>query len=202
VRHLALTTASTSCPYLIPPPVAAPIVEYRYSVLLSQGEHVYQLDQRDFKYGPGDIDRFLVDLSVGENAIYRVRLAFDYRYVATNAEWAAYRSAEYCLLKCFDSSLPEPSSVMSGGGLPGCADLGYYAFEYLRELLTDPAPPLSKERLGEFINANYPCSHIRAEYVDVLKGRLAGAGVPTTELEDRLAAVPACPPTSRKVGKG
>lgn len=201
VRHIVLTAASRPCPYLIPPPAAALVTEYRYKALLSTREQIYKLDDRDFKYGPGDIDRFFVHLAFADQAIYRMGLKFEYQFVGTKSQWATYRSPQYCVPACFDGSLPEASFVRVGGGLPNCEGLGDAAFEYVADLLTDPQPPLSKDGLRAFINENYPCSLIRAEYVGHLRSRMVEAGKPARAVDERIAAIPSCPSAIQAPGR-
>lgn len=69
------------CSQFREPTVGAPLVEFRYEVNLTTSDGLHVLDSREFKYGPGDVDKFLVDLHFPELGIYTIWMSFRYRYL-------------------------------------------------------------------------------------------------------------------------
>ena len=61
------------------PMVGAPLVEFRYEVYLSKSNSSKLLTTKKFKYGPGDVDKFLVDLHFPDYGIYTIWLTFKYK---------------------------------------------------------------------------------------------------------------------------
>ncbi|MGZ8284224.1 MAG: hypothetical protein ACXW27_01105 [Allosphingosinicella sp.] len=86
VDNLTLHWSYRSCPKLRPPSVGAPLVEFRYTAALTMDDGSKLLDRRTFKYGPGEIDRFLVDLEYPGNGVYSVWLSFDHRKVGETSK--------------------------------------------------------------------------------------------------------------------
>src|SRR5262249_3221524 len=62
------------CPNFRKPTVGAPLVTYRYEVNLSKAAGSKLLETREFKYGPGDVDKFLVDLKFPGDGVYTIWL--------------------------------------------------------------------------------------------------------------------------------
>jgi hypothetical protein len=59
------------CPSYEAPRFGAPLVTYRYDVDLTKSKGSKLLDDRDFKYGSGEVDRFLVDLHYPDYGDYK-----------------------------------------------------------------------------------------------------------------------------------
>jgi hypothetical protein len=196
-RSISLETSSNACPYLIPPPVAAPMIEYRYHKRISTKQSNYLLDTRDFKYGPGDIDRFFVDMRFEENAIYEIGLGFDYQLVGVSSKWNKYQSEKDCVAICYDGSLPEPESRRPMGGLPQCDSLGFFAFEYIQDLLESPPVYMSRQDLLAFIN-RYPCQEIREQYIKEITRQMNDLKSSQKDISARIAKTLPCPAGSGK----
>ena len=79
VSKLTLNWSYRKCPKLWPPTVGAPMVTYRYDVTLTAKDGAKLFEPRDFKYSPGEIDRFLIDLHYPKKGVYTTWLSFDYR---------------------------------------------------------------------------------------------------------------------------
>src|SRR5882672_4874091 len=70
----------------------APLVTYRYDVNLTTRGGSQILDSRIFKYGPGEVDQFKIDLHFPDYGIYAVWVSFNYREL-NKAEAASYETA-------------------------------------------------------------------------------------------------------------
>jgi|GEM_PF-4046801 len=81
VSDLTIHWSYRECPQFREPTVGVPLVEYRYEVDLTASEGSQRLDPREFKYGPGDVDKFLVDLNYPDYGVYTVWLSFQYRHL-------------------------------------------------------------------------------------------------------------------------
>lgn len=73
------------CPEFKEPTVGLPLVTYRYRVDLTASKGSKLLDDREFKYGAGDVDKFLVDLTFPDHGIYTVWLTFRYKKLGESA---------------------------------------------------------------------------------------------------------------------
>ena len=79
VSKLTLNWSYRECPELWKPMVGAPMVTYRYDVTLTAKNDTKLFEYRDFKYSPGEIDKFLIDLHYPKNGVYSTWLSFAYR---------------------------------------------------------------------------------------------------------------------------
>jgi hypothetical protein len=83
VSQLTLNWIYTKCPQSEPPLMGAPMVEYRYNVDVTASDGSKEFETRDFTYGPGEIERFLIDINYPEKGVYTTWLSFDYRIPGT-----------------------------------------------------------------------------------------------------------------------
>lgn len=72
------------CPSYDEPSVGAPLVEYRYKVDLTTRKGSKLLDTRDFKYGAGDVDKFLVELTYPDSGVYKLWFTFNYKILGND----------------------------------------------------------------------------------------------------------------------
>ncbi|MHC1698584.1 MAG: hypothetical protein AB9919_11100 [Geobacteraceae bacterium] len=79
VSELTLHWDYRECPKYREPGVGLPLVTYRYKVDLTKSKGSKLLDSREFKYGAGDVDKFLVDLKFPDYGVYAVWLTFNYK---------------------------------------------------------------------------------------------------------------------------
>lgn len=79
VSELTIHWSYRKCPRFREPTVGAPLVEYRYEVALTTSDGSQRLDSKEFKYGAGDVDKFLIGLSYPDHGVYTVWLSFQYR---------------------------------------------------------------------------------------------------------------------------
>ena len=93
VSEITLNWDYRACPQLTPPLSGAPLVTYKYEVDLTQAKGSKLLDTQDFKYGPGDIDRFLVDLNYPGHGIYSVWFSFKHK-APGEADFKTYTTAK------------------------------------------------------------------------------------------------------------
>ena len=63
------------------PEYREPLVTYRYEVDLTKSSGSKLLDDREFKYGPGDVDKFLVDLNFPGHGVYEIWITFKYKKI-------------------------------------------------------------------------------------------------------------------------
>lgn len=77
--NLSLNWDYKECPSYDEPSPGAPLVEYRYKVALTTSKGSKLLDPRDFKYGAGDIDKFLVELTYPDSGVYNLWFTFNYK---------------------------------------------------------------------------------------------------------------------------
>lgn len=93
VSGITLNWDFRPCPRLTEVLAGAPLVTYRYDVTLTQAKGSKLLDTQDFKYGPGDIDRFLVDLHYPGHGIYSVWFSFTHK-APGEASMKTYQTAK------------------------------------------------------------------------------------------------------------
>jgi hypothetical protein len=79
VSRLTLEWEYMICASYEQPRFGAPLVTYQYDVDLTKSNGSKLLDERDFKYGSGEVDRFRVRLNYPGYGIYKVWLVFEYR---------------------------------------------------------------------------------------------------------------------------
>ncbi len=195
VKNIRLETSARSCPYRLPSIPGAPIIEYRYQQILQQGQHTYRLDDRDFKYGPGDIDRFYVEFYYDALGLYSVNVAFEYQFVGIDSynEWNSYKSKSICVPMCFDDSLPEPTATRIGNFPGKCTGLPAAVFAYIQDLTQDPPRGMSHNEVVIFINKNYDCDAIRTEYIQAIIADRVKSNPSFRDTGEVAANIPACP---------
>lgn len=93
VSGITLNWDFRPCPRLTEVLAGAPLVTYKYDVTLTQAKGSKLLDTQDFKYGPGDIDRFLVDLHYPGHGIYSVWFSFKHK-APGEADFRTYTTAQ------------------------------------------------------------------------------------------------------------
>lgn len=85
VSGISLNWSYDKCPRFTELTIGAPLVTYRYKVNLTRSVGSKILDQREFKYGPGEVDRFLVDLNYPQDGVYTTWLSFTYKTINEQA---------------------------------------------------------------------------------------------------------------------
>ena len=73
------------------PVMAHVIAEYRYEVSITKENGFKLIDTEVFKYGAGDIDKFLVEINYPELGVYTVWFSFDYNIFGTE-DWILYQT--------------------------------------------------------------------------------------------------------------
>jgi hypothetical protein len=81
ISELTLHWDYRKCPEYREPLVGAPLVTYSYEVHLTKSSDSKVLDYREFKYGPGDVDKFLVDLNFPGHGVYNIWITFKYKKI-------------------------------------------------------------------------------------------------------------------------
>jgi hypothetical protein len=84
VNDVTLDSDYMSCSPYEEPRVGAPMVTYRYEVELTKQRDSKLLDNRQFKYGAGDVDEFRIDLDYPGYGVYKVWLTFNYKEFGSN----------------------------------------------------------------------------------------------------------------------
>ncbi|MBD2594074.1 hypothetical protein H6G74_06985 [Nostoc spongiaeforme FACHB-130] len=78
VSDVTLQWDFSKCPRLEEPLTGLPLIEYRYTVNVTQNRGSKLLDRRTFKYASGDVDDFYVDIIYPGNGVYQIWLEFKY----------------------------------------------------------------------------------------------------------------------------
>lgn len=78
VSDITLHWDYSKCPRLEEPLVGLPLIEYRYTVNVTQNRGSKLLDKRTFKYALGDVDDFYVDINYPGKGVYQIWFEFKY----------------------------------------------------------------------------------------------------------------------------
>jgi len=81
ISELTLHWDYEECSGYQEPMFGAPIVIYRYDVDLTKSNGSKVLDEREFKYGPGDVDKFMVNLNFPDRGVYETWITFKYKKI-------------------------------------------------------------------------------------------------------------------------
>jgi hypothetical protein len=79
VSDLSLHWTYAKCPVPDPMTVGAYIVTYRYVADVTTSDGSKRLDDKTFKYGPGEVDEFKVDVRYPADGVYRVWMSFAHK---------------------------------------------------------------------------------------------------------------------------
>lgn len=97
VRKICLNLSSTrQCEDLHYQSIRARMDEYKYFVGLHPGIKKYLLDDRDFSYKNGDIDKFTIGINACAHMFYYIQVSVEYSDVRSNV-WQVVESPIYCL---------------------------------------------------------------------------------------------------------
>jgi nitrogen fixation/metabolism regulation signal transduction histidine kinase len=77
----------------------SPIVTFRYKVNVTKENGSKLIDNKEFKYGAGDIDKFLVKIYYPALGIYEVWFSFEYKIFGSN-QWLVYKTVKDKIEKC------------------------------------------------------------------------------------------------------
>ncbi|MBV1922720.1 MAG: hypothetical protein KUG68_01695, partial [Flavobacteriaceae bacterium] len=99
MKNLKIHWDYKACTQFKDPIIANVIAEYRYRVSISEENGTKIIDTKDYKYGAGDIDKFLVDIKYSELGIYNVWFTFEYNIFGSE-EWFLYNTDKDTIEKC------------------------------------------------------------------------------------------------------
>ncbi|NMM47701.1 hypothetical protein [Marinigracilibium pacificum] len=99
MKNLKIHWDYQECPQLEEPSVGAPLVEYRYTVSITKEKGEQIIDTKEFKYGAGDVDKFLVDIIYPGLGVYTIWFSFEYTVFGSN-NWYLYKTHSDSINKC------------------------------------------------------------------------------------------------------
>lgn len=99
VSDLTLQWDYSECSQFQEPRVGAPLITYSYTAEITKSRDSKLLDNRQFKYAPGEVDDFNVKIKYPGLGIYQVWLEFKYKWLGEK-EFKLFqtekRSTEFC----------------------------------------------------------------------------------------------------------
>lgn len=91
VRNIGFHWDYHECEEYYPRVYPAPVLEYRYEVILPEVSGSRKLDDRMFQYSGGDLERFIVDTRFAGKGVYDVWFSLDYK-TAVSGTWSRYQT--------------------------------------------------------------------------------------------------------------
>lgn len=101
VERLTLNWDYSECPQFtnVPDVPALIMEEFKYSASLTQKSDSKVLDDREFKYPPNDVDKFIISINHSKNGVYKVWFDFDY-YLFGNEDTKNKKTEDRIISSC------------------------------------------------------------------------------------------------------